>query len=47
MAQKKLDEMENHIHIVFQAILDSEGIEGVSTQDKMQKILQTMQHYKD
>jgi hypothetical protein len=39
--------MENQIHAVFQAILDNEGIQGVSVQEKMQKIAQTMQHYKD
>jgi TATA-box binding protein (TBP) (component of TFIID and TFIIIB) len=44
---KKVDDMENQIHTIFQAISDNDGIQGVSTQDKMQNIVQTMQHYKD
>jgi hypothetical protein len=47
MVQYKVDEMENQIHTVFQAISNSEGIQGVSAQEKMQKIAQMMQHYKD
>jgi hypothetical protein len=45
--RQKVDEMENQVHTVFQAISDSEGVQGVSAQEKMQKIAQTLQHYKD
>jgi hypothetical protein len=38
MAQQKVDEMENQIQTVFQAISDNEGVQAASSQEKMRKI---------
>jgi hypothetical protein len=47
MAQKKVDEMENQIHVVFKAIIDSVESEGASSEEKMRNIVHTLQQYKD
>jgi hypothetical protein len=45
--QQKLDEMENQIHVVFQAISDNAESEEASSEEKMRKIAQMLQQYKD
>jgi len=45
--QQKLDEMEKHINVVFQAILDSTESEEESSEEKIRKITQTMEKYKE
>jgi t-SNARE complex subunit (syntaxin) len=47
MVQQKVDEMENQIHVVFQAISDNAESEGASLEEKMRKIAQNLQQYKD
>jgi hypothetical protein len=47
MVHQKVDEMENQIQAVFQAISNSEGVHAASSQEKMRKIVQTLQHYKE
>jgi hypothetical protein len=47
MAQQKVDKMENHIQGIFHAISDSEGLQVASLQEKMRKITQTLQQYKE
>jgi uncharacterized protein (UPF0371 family) len=47
MVQQKVDEMENQIQAVFQAISDNEGVQEASSQEKMRKIVQTLQQYKE
>jgi predicted nuclease with TOPRIM domain len=45
--QQKLYEMENQIQVVFQAISESAESEEASLEEKMRKIVQTLQQYKD
>jgi DNA-directed RNA polymerase subunit F len=47
MAQQKVDEIENQIQAVFQAISDSEGVQSASSQEKVRKIAQYLQQYKE
>jgi peptidoglycan hydrolase CwlO-like protein len=45
--QQKVDEMENQINIVFQAISDDTTSEEASSEEKITKIAQTLQQYKE
>jgi hypothetical protein len=47
MVQQKVEKMENQIQAVFQAILEREGVQVASSQDKMIKIVHTLQQYKE
>ena len=46
MVQQKVDDMENHIHVVFKAISYNGKSEGASSEEKMRNIAQTLQKYK-
>jgi len=47
MVQQKVEKMENQIQAVFQAILEREGVQVASLQDKMINIVHTLQQYKE
>ena len=44
---KKVEDMETQIHILFQAIPDNTNEEAVSLEEKLRRIEQTIQHYKE
>jgi hypothetical protein len=47
ISQQKVDEMENQSQAVFQSISDNKGVQAASSQEKMRKIVQTLQQYKE
>jgi hypothetical protein len=47
IVQQKLEEMEKHISTVFQTIPNNAESEGVSSEEKMRKIVQALEQYKD
>ena len=46
LVQQKVEEIEKHIGIVFQTILDNAGLEEVSSEENMKKIAQALEQYK-
>jgi hypothetical protein len=47
IVQNKLEEMEKHISTVFQTIPSSAESKRVSSEQKMRKIVQALEQYKD
>jgi peptidoglycan hydrolase CwlO-like protein len=46
-AQKKVEGMENQIHILFQSIPNNKNEEAGSSEEKLRRIEQTIQKYKE